>query len=96
MYQIYVDRDKLEIKITKIKNTFRGTKEEGEAWRNPTKIVSYNINGIRAAQKLGLLEWVESFNADVFCFQEVRCTEELTKEILSGCQTQINLFVFIS
>ena len=43
MYQIYVDRDKLEIKITKIKNTFRGTKEEREAWQNPTKIVSYNI-----------------------------------------------------
>lgn len=56
------------------------------------KIVSYNINGIRAAQKLGLLEWVERFNADVFCFQEVRCNEELTKEILSGCQNQINLF----
>jgi len=43
MYQIYVDRDKLEIKITKIKNTFRGTKEEREAWQKPDKIVSYNI-----------------------------------------------------
>ena len=43
MYQIYVDRDKLEIKITKIQNTFRGTKEEREARQNPTKIVSYNI-----------------------------------------------------
>ena len=60
MYQIYVDRDKLEIKITKIKNTFRGTKEEGEAWRNPTKIVSYYIYYSFCANRDLLIEYANT------------------------------------
>ncbi len=56
------------------------------------KIVSYNINGIRAAQKLGILEWVNDFGSDVYCFQEVRCNENLTKEILLNSKKQMNLF----
>ena len=34
------------------------------------KIISYNVNGIRAAIKKGLLEWLQSENPDVFCIQE--------------------------
>ena len=56
------------------------------------KIVSYNINGIRAAQKLGILEWVNDFDADIYCFQEVRCNEDLTKEILLSSKRQMSLF----
>ncbi len=55
------------------------------------KIVSYNINGIRAAKKLGLVEWIENFDADIYCLQEVRCNEELTKELLFE-ENQISLF----
>lgn len=56
------------------------------------KIVTYNINGIRAANKLGILNWIESFDADIYCLQEVRCGEELTKEILFGASNQMSLF----
>ena len=56
------------------------------------KVVSYNINGIRAAQKLGILEWVNDFDADIYCFQEVRCNENLTKEILLNSKKQMSLF----
>ena len=56
------------------------------------KIVSYNINGIRASAKLGLIDWINEFGADVFCFQEVRCNESLTKQILGQCEKQISLF----
>lgn len=33
-------------------------------------IVSYNVNGIRAALKKGLLDWLEKVNPDIFCIQE--------------------------
>lgn len=36
------------------------------------KILSYNVNGIRAAQKKGLVEWISQHNFDVLCFQEVK------------------------
>ena len=36
------------------------------------RIISYNINGIRAAIKKGLIEWIKKINADVICFQEIK------------------------
>ncbi|MDW7695344.1 exodeoxyribonuclease III [Flammeovirgaceae bacterium SG7u.111] len=40
------------------------------------KFVSYNVNGIRAALKKGLDEWVKENAPDVICFQEVKALEE--------------------
>lgn len=34
------------------------------------KIVSYNVNGIRAALKKGLAEWIKKEDPDIFCIQE--------------------------
>ena len=56
------------------------------------KIVTYNINGIRASLKLGLKKWIEDFDADIYCFQEVRCNEALARELLFCEKTQLNLF----
>jgi len=36
------------------------------------RIVSLNVNGIRAAARKGLFDWVPRQKADVFCLQEVR------------------------
>lgn len=36
------------------------------------RIISYNINGIRAAIKKGLHEWVKAADPDVLCLQEVK------------------------
>jgi len=36
------------------------------------KIVSYNVNGIRAAVKNGFLQWLEQSEADVVCLQEIK------------------------
>lgn len=36
------------------------------------KIVSYNLNGIRAAINKGLIDWIKQDNADVYCFQEIK------------------------
>ncbi len=36
------------------------------------KVISYNINGIRAAIKKGLIQWIKKIDADVLCFQEIK------------------------
>lgn len=36
------------------------------------RIVSYNVNGIRAAIKKGLIEWLTDYPIDVFCVQETK------------------------
>ncbi len=36
------------------------------------RIITVNLNGIRAATKKGFFEWLEIQNADVVCFQEAR------------------------
>jgi len=40
------------------------------------KIVSYNVNGIRAAISKGLLEWIGGVSPDVICFQELKATPD--------------------
>ena len=40
------------------------------------KIVSYNINGIRAAIKKGLVEWINKNNFDVICLQEIKANKD--------------------
>lgn len=36
------------------------------------KIISYNVNGIRAAIGKGLLEWIKAASPDILCFQEIK------------------------
>lgn len=55
------------------------------------QIVTYNLNGIRAASKQGILNWMQQFDADLFCFQEVRASEQVAKSVL-GISEQIDLF----
>ena len=40
------------------------------------KVVSYNVNGIRAAMNKGLIDWLSAVDADVVCFQEIKATED--------------------
>lgn len=39
------------------------------------KIISYNVNGIRAASKKGLIDWLAIENADIVCLQETKAHE---------------------
>ena len=39
------------------------------------KLLSYNVNGIRAALKKGFASWLESTQADVICIQETKAME---------------------
>jgi exodeoxyribonuclease-3 len=40
------------------------------------KILSYNINGIRASLKKGLDTWIDSSKADIVCLQEIKANPE--------------------
>jgi exodeoxyribonuclease-3 len=40
------------------------------------KIISYNVNGIRAAINKGFLEWLQYANPDVICLQEIKATQD--------------------
>lgn len=40
------------------------------------KIITYNVNGIRAAVGKGLVEWIESAAPDIVCLQETKAQPE--------------------
>ena len=40
------------------------------------KIISYNVNGIRAALNKGFIDWLKSADPDVICLQEIKALEE--------------------
>lgn len=40
------------------------------------KIISYNVNGIRAAQRKGFEEWLAQENPDILCLQELKAQPE--------------------
>lgn len=40
------------------------------------KIFSWNVNGMRAASKKGLVEWIKEEQPDILCIQESRATED--------------------
>lgn len=40
------------------------------------RIITYNVNGIRAAIKKGFLEWLSTDPADLICLQEIKAQKE--------------------
>ncbi len=49
----------------------------------PITLYSWNVNGIRAAQKKGLLDWIEAAQPDVLCLQETKADpDQLDAELL--------------
>jgi exodeoxyribonuclease-3 len=60
---------------------------------NNIKLLCWNVNGVRAAAKKGLLEWLEKEAPDILCLQETKASpENLTKDLLEplGYQTYWN------
>ena len=43
----------------------------------PLRLVSWNVNGIRAAIKKGFFDWLAADNPDVLCLQETKISAEL-------------------
>lgn len=45
------------------------------------KIISYNVNGIRAAASKGLFSWLQATEADMVCLQEIKAMPEQIGDI---------------
>jgi len=51
------------------------------------KIISYNVNGIRAAIRKGLLDWLTAVDADIVCLQETKAQPDqipLKRKAIAG------------
>ena len=48
------------------------------------KLVSWNVNGIRACVKKGFLDYFQNVDADIFCIQETKCQEGQIELALEG------------
>lgn len=47
------------------------------------RLVSWNVNGIRAVEKKGFVEWLQTATPDVLCLQETKAhTEQLSESLL--------------
>ena len=40
------------------------------------KLISWNVNGIRAVQKKGFIDILKNFDADIFCIQETKAQQD--------------------
>ncbi|RZK50628.1 MAG: exodeoxyribonuclease III [Pedobacter sp.] len=47
------------------------------------RIISYNVNGIRAAAAKGLFNWLEATQADMVCLQEIKAQPEQIPDIIA-------------
>lgn len=57
------------------------------------RLISWNVNGVRAAAKKGFLEWVQQNQPDILCLQETKAhVEQLGEELThpNGYQTYWN------
>lgn len=48
------------------------------------KLISWNINGIRAAYKKGLYDWIIKENPDILCLQEIKALNSQIPDILKN------------
>lgn len=57
------------------------------------RIISWNVNGIRAAVKKGLLDWMSAEQPDILCLQEVKALpEQLDESVLKVEGYQMALY----
>ena len=48
------------------------------------KIATVNVNGIRAAARKGMDEWLRATSPDILCLQEVRAPGEELRKLAEG------------
>ncbi|MDO4699490.1 MAG: exodeoxyribonuclease III [Moraxella sp.] len=56
------------------------------------RVVSINVNGLRASAKKGLFDWIAKSEADVICMQETRLTHEQWTDQFKPVGWQAHLF----
>ena len=57
------------------------------------KLISWNVNGLRAVYKKGFMEFFKEIDADIFCIQETKMQEGQIKLDLEGYEQYFNCAV---
>ena len=57
------------------------------------RIISYNVNGIRAAINKGFMDWLATQPADIICLQEIKAEKENidVAALHAACASQVPL-----
>jgi exodeoxyribonuclease-3 len=53
------------------------------------EIVSWNVNGLKACIRKGMLDFVKKQDADIYCFQEIKLSKKDTVPHLEGYETYL-------
>lgn len=62
------------------------------AKKNIIKIFCWNVNGIRAIQKKGFIDWVKKANPDILCLQETKAHESQLDDELKNIDKYSSYF----
>ena len=54
------------------------------------KLISWNVNGIRACITKGFKDFFEKVNADIFCIQETKCQPDQVELEFNGYKSYLN------
>lgn len=49
---------------------------------NALRVASVNVNGIRAAYKRNMADWIDARDTDILCLQEVRAPDAIVRELV--------------
>ncbi|MFW6187709.1 MAG: exodeoxyribonuclease III [Actinomycetota bacterium] len=49
---------------------------------NALRVATVNVNGIRAAYRRGMADWLDGRDVDILCLQEVRAPDAVVRELL--------------
>jgi len=60
------------------------TKKKATTATQTIKLISWNVNGIRAAEKKGFLDWMAASGGDIVAVQETKASPEQVSEALRG------------
>ncbi|MCL2846623.1 MAG: exodeoxyribonuclease III [Firmicutes bacterium] len=56
------------------------------------KVVSFNVNGIRAAARRGVVDFLR-MSGDIICLQEIKANAEQAMEVLRSLESEFHVFV---
>jgi len=56
------------------------------------KIISWNVNGLRAVYKRGFLDWLKKTDADIVCLQEIKIQKEQIPSQLANPENYYSYF----
>src|SRR5471030_174743 len=67
----------------------RGLPRRGWRWFNSRrmKLISWNVNGLRAVLKKNFLEFLDAEKPDVLCLQETKCTPDVVEQLWPASYT---------